>query len=223
MTIKEYSALALRSIKPHDTKGMALCDWALGLSGEASEVIELVLKALPTYPQGLLWDDELRMEYAKEIGDVLWYVVAMANEASISFGTYAEGNINFDCFYDICTIDDASRISGIHECLSLAIEVGKVSELIKHHVAHKESLNKQKVENSLIRILQWCHLLCCYQKFNFEDVAKLNVAKLSHRYALSEGGKFNTTASAERHAKEEKFQDTQEYKEIRSLILGKED
>lgn len=216
-TIKNYAALALRSIKPHDNKGAALSDWALGLSGETSEVLELLLKALPTYPQGLIWDDELRMEFAKEVGDILWYTVAMMEEANVPLVFNG-----FDSLYCLSTKEDYTKISGLHECLSLAISVGKVSELIKHHVAHKEELDRDSLSVNLSKILEWCHLLCNFQNFDLEEAAMLNAAKLAHRYGLNEGGKFDVVASAQRHAREEKFSDTEEYLKIRDLILSGE-
>lgn len=77
--------------------GLAYC--ALGLTGEAGEVADKIKK--------LYRDDELislnalgksiiieqnRLAIAKELGDVLWYITAMANEIDMSLEDIAKMN-----------------------------------------------------------------------------------------------------------------------------------
>lgn len=74
MNLVEYQQLALRTAAPHPDKNTALTTWALGLCGESGKVADLVKKHVghghPLDKQKLL----------KELGDVAWYVVVMANE-----------------------------------------------------------------------------------------------------------------------------------------------
>jgi len=77
--------------------GMAYC--AMGLSGEAGEVTEKIKKL---YRDHSNWDEDgsittlISMEYAdsikKELGDVIWYVTALANEFRFSLREVLESN-----------------------------------------------------------------------------------------------------------------------------------
>jgi NTP pyrophosphatase (non-canonical NTP hydrolase) len=62
---------------------------ALGLAGEAGEVADKVKKI---YRDGRD-DSRFRGEIAKEIGDVLWYCAALADDLGFSLQQVAEMNI----------------------------------------------------------------------------------------------------------------------------------
>lgn len=62
---------------------------ALGLTGEAGEVAELVKKAIRD-TGGSLDTDKLK----KELGDVLWYVSQLASHYQIDLSDVANGNLN---------------------------------------------------------------------------------------------------------------------------------
>jgi NTP pyrophosphatase (non-canonical NTP hydrolase)/deoxyadenosine/deoxycytidine kinase len=62
-------------------------DWSLGLGGEAGEVLDLIKHAT-------FHGEELdRMELAKELGDVLWYVNAICTTMDMSLADVAELNL----------------------------------------------------------------------------------------------------------------------------------
>lgn len=63
----------------------------LGLVGEAGEVAEKVKKILRD-KQGVI-DDEERRTVGLELGDVLWYIVALANEFDYTLEDIARMNI----------------------------------------------------------------------------------------------------------------------------------
>ena len=65
---------------------------ALGLGGEAGEVAEKVKKSIR---DGLDYHEEKQFKEAltKELGDVLWYISALASDFDISLNDVAEGNI----------------------------------------------------------------------------------------------------------------------------------
>lgn len=64
---------------------------ALGLGGEAGEVLEKVKKIFRDNSGEVT--DQIRVELAKELGDVLWYVATLCTEFGLSLEEVAETNI----------------------------------------------------------------------------------------------------------------------------------
>ena len=90
MNFTEYQNLALATaIYP---KKYETIYPALGLCGEAGEVAEKVKKSIR---DGLHnWPDEqFKEELTKELGDVLWYISALASDLDISLNEIAEKNV----------------------------------------------------------------------------------------------------------------------------------
>lgn len=79
-TFKEHSSLSAEQSR--------LLNWAMGLSGETGEVEEVIKHAV--------WGSEPldKMQLAKELGDVLWYLTAICTTTDISLSAVAELNIN---------------------------------------------------------------------------------------------------------------------------------
>jgi len=82
---------------------LALMYPALGLSGEQGEVAEVVKKHFRDNPDAVArmkngdpidLPDDVRDRLAKELGDVLWYVAAIARDAGLYLSTIANGNLN---------------------------------------------------------------------------------------------------------------------------------
>ena len=65
---------------------------ALGLAGEVGEVCERIKKAIRG--DFKIFDDEPYKAIEKELGDVLWYLAALASELHLSLGDIAQMNIN---------------------------------------------------------------------------------------------------------------------------------
>jgi len=63
---------------------------ALGLTGEAGEVADKIKKLIR---DKRTLDAQERNEIAKEVGDVLWYVAAMARDLGIDMDTMARMNL----------------------------------------------------------------------------------------------------------------------------------
>ena len=86
MTLDEYQALARRTLgdRPHEQQ---LSNAALGLSGEAGEVADMLKKHL--FHSHPLDRDAL----VKELGDCLWYVAAMATALDVDLGEVGARNI----------------------------------------------------------------------------------------------------------------------------------
>lgn len=98
MTFDEYQSLAV-STAIYDPKYSIMYP-ALGLTGEAGEVAEKIKKYLR---DGKLDHNEV----AKELGDVLWYIAALARDLGFTLGYVAHANID-----KLKSRRDRSRLQG---------------------------------------------------------------------------------------------------------------
>jgi NTP pyrophosphatase (non-canonical NTP hydrolase) len=64
----------------------------LGLAGEAGEVANIV-KKIQRDNAGVI-NDEIRIKLKDELGDVLWYISACADELGLTLTEIAEYNVN---------------------------------------------------------------------------------------------------------------------------------
>ncbi len=85
----DYQYEASKTFKP--TKSLTpeqvrLLDWATGLGGEAGEVLDVIKHTI------FHGEDSNKMNLAKELGDVLWYVSAIATTCNIDLGEVAALN-----------------------------------------------------------------------------------------------------------------------------------
>lgn len=88
MRLDEYQAQAAQWAKPTDDHREDLAKDALGIVGEAGEVADLLKKHLY---HGVDLD---RAKLCKELGDVLWYLAALARHAGLSLNEVAQANIS---------------------------------------------------------------------------------------------------------------------------------
>ena len=100
--------------------------------------------------------------------------------------------------------------------VGLSGETGEVCELVKHHIYGKEDLDKMELAKEIGDVMWYLTALAETAGIHIEDVLELNTAKLAHRH----GDKYCDKASKERHAKEQKFEQTETYAAIRNRILG---
>ncbi len=63
----------------------------LGLCGESGELAEKMKKAIRD--DGGIISDARKTEMIKELGDVMWYIAALANELGVSMATVAKLNV----------------------------------------------------------------------------------------------------------------------------------
>jgi NTP pyrophosphatase (non-canonical NTP hydrolase) len=93
MKANDYQQLAARTTiaKPDfeiSDKQVMLSWWAIGLTGEAGEVADLIKKGI-YHQQGL---DPLLLK--KELGDVLWYVSALCTEMGFTLEEVMQLNVD---------------------------------------------------------------------------------------------------------------------------------
>ena len=75
-----------------DLKEVGFIEKVLGLTGEAGETADKIKKILRD-KDGTVSDKD-RESVTKELGDVLWYVAAIARYLGVDLSEVAEGNIN---------------------------------------------------------------------------------------------------------------------------------
>ena len=88
MSGNEYQKLAMRTSNPSLTNSEHLINGALGITGEAGEVSDIVKKR---FMQGHSLDKE---HLAKECGDVLWYVAETLTAIGYDMETAMQMNID---------------------------------------------------------------------------------------------------------------------------------
>jgi NTP pyrophosphatase (non-canonical NTP hydrolase) len=88
LTLDAYQADAARTLAMPLDSQLQLAVLALGLTGEAGEVADLLKKELG---HGHDADD---VKLSKELGDVLWYIAALASKRGLSLSCIAQGNID---------------------------------------------------------------------------------------------------------------------------------
>lgn len=88
MTGSEYQELAMRTASEITNQRDRYLNGALGISGEAGEVTDIIKKwAFHGHELDL---DELK----KELGDVLWYVALLCSASGMTMDDVMETNIN---------------------------------------------------------------------------------------------------------------------------------
>jgi len=99
----------------------------------------------------------------------------------------------------------------LHWSIGLAEECGEVMSVIKHHFYGGEELSKEELAKEVGDVLWYLSTLCTACNIDLGVVAELNVAKLEHRFPSDD---FSNEQSANRHAVEQKFSETEKYKEL---------
>lgn len=91
MTFDEYQKQALTTAIINPDPLMDKTIWAMGISGEAGEVLEK-WKKIVAYKEGNITDEDIA-EIKKELGDVVWYVSMMAHSLDLSLDDVMQLNV----------------------------------------------------------------------------------------------------------------------------------
>lgn len=91
MTFDEYQKQALTTAVINPDSLMDKTIWAMGVAGEAGEVVEK-WKKIVAYKEGKVSEED-RDELGKELGDVVWYIAVMANSLGLSFEEIMQRNV----------------------------------------------------------------------------------------------------------------------------------
>lgn len=92
LKFKEYSEVAF-STAFYPKKGKNMLYPVLGLCGEAGEVAEKIKKRIRDH-NGDFSDPIFKQELVKELGDVLWYLSAVAMELDVPLDQIAQANLD---------------------------------------------------------------------------------------------------------------------------------
>jgi NTP pyrophosphatase (non-canonical NTP hydrolase) len=90
MTFEEYQKKS-RETAIYPDLGKNFIYPTLGLAGESGEVAEKIKKILRD--KGGVVDEETKVEIAKELGDVIWYLAQISTELGLSLEEIASENI----------------------------------------------------------------------------------------------------------------------------------
>ncbi len=91
MTFDEYQKKALETVITNPDPLMDKTIWAMGISGEAGEVLEK-WKKIVAYKDGKITKEDIA-EIKKELGDVVWYVAVMANSLGLTLDEVMQLNV----------------------------------------------------------------------------------------------------------------------------------
>lgn len=94
MTFDEYQKQALTTAYTDPQYVDTLMDktiWAMGVAGEAGEVVEK-WKKMVAYDNGKI-TPEFVADMKKELGDVVWYIAVLANSLGLSFEEIMQLNV----------------------------------------------------------------------------------------------------------------------------------
>jgi NTP pyrophosphatase (non-canonical NTP hydrolase) len=91
MTFDEYQQKALVTAVNTYEPLMAKTIWAMGVAGEAGEVVEK-WKKIVAYKNGEILQED-RDELAKELGDVVWYIAVMADSLDLTLDDVMQRNV----------------------------------------------------------------------------------------------------------------------------------
>lgn len=94
MTFDEYQKQALTTAYTNPKYENTLMDktiWAMGVAGEAGEVVEK-WKKMVAYNEGNI-TEEFLADIKKELGDVVWYIAVLADSLDISFEEIMQLNV----------------------------------------------------------------------------------------------------------------------------------
>lgn len=91
MTFDEYQQKALATAIVHQDPLMDKTILAMGVAGEAGEMLEKWKKVL-MYQDGVATGDNIQ-EIGKELTDVVWYVAVLAERLGLSFDDIMQQNV----------------------------------------------------------------------------------------------------------------------------------
>lgn len=167
MWTEDYAVEVARTACVYDDdKKLALAVFALGLAGEAAEVAEAVYQDEHDSDTIVLADDAIFYE----LGDVLWYVTALAGVAGLRLADLLSGK----------PIPVERDDVALAACLM--VSAGKVADYVKKVVGHGKDLSQDKLLTDLKVVVTAVKVMAEDRGSSLCEVARGNVRKLRARY-----------------------------------------
>lgn len=113
-----------------------------------------------------------------------------------------------------------AELRTLNWAIGIGEESGEILGIIKHVIFGGEPMdivNKMKLAKEVGDILWYLSALCSHYNISLEACAKLNVAKLEHRYEF--GTQYSKEMSQQRHVKEIAFAETEVYKQLTEQVI----
>jgi len=87
---EEYQANVERTLAEHEDQNFGLAILALGLTGESGEAADIIKKVVGhKHP----FDEEASIKLLAELGDILWYVTAIASTLDLGLDAVVKYNV----------------------------------------------------------------------------------------------------------------------------------
>lgn len=163
MDLDEYQKNAIRTANVNQSDDLALANWALGLAGEAGEVLELMLfgSTLPS--------EKRFARLQEELGDVFWYIAVMCEQLGVKMSAL-DGNI------------DSIEYPSDNSVFMLTLSACGLADSIKKVVFHKKNLDKELIGTALKNAYAYCCYVCNDNYINIQEALIQNINKLKKRY-----------------------------------------
>lgn len=175
-----------------------LLQGALGLCGECGEVVEMLYR----YVEDVRYDEEQKVHFVKELGDVLWYCATTARGLELDFdkiflymesteSTNEENKTDYKHTFDYA----------LQNAVSMTVQACAISDVMKKIVFHGHTLDQHAAYTIKYRLgtIADCVLSIGqnYLDVSFSEIMTRNIEKLSARYPE---GHFDTERSLHRKA-----------------------
>jgi NTP pyrophosphatase (non-canonical NTP hydrolase) len=175
-------ARALQKFFYKDGRHISLAGSALGLCGEAAEVVQLFEEAQPGQDVG-----QFHTNLKLELGDVLWYVAAM-------FDSLGKTMLDIDSMFPAPDLQKLVSYAGELEITDLLLHMGRhaghAADRIKKYEWHGKTLDQNGLFADLTNIVTIVSELAARTGMTVEELFQANVDKLEARYpgGFTEGG-----------------------------------
>ena len=174
---QQESTNIFKPVKPLKPEHVQLLDWCLGLGGESGEVLDLIKHAV--YHEDTALD---KMELAKELGDVLWYVSAIATTCGIDLADVAElnraklnhrynGAFSVEASANRHEAEKALKDTPIYRCLASRIN-NDHNAPVNVIVIGPDGSGKTTLTKQLAEITSMKYIKCDYRQEDKPELAK---------------------------------------------------
>lgn len=172
-TFGGYRKIAITTkIYQPETAAFYIC---LGLAGEASELLEKVVRYESLSNGIVLLDEKKKTDLAKELGDVNWYVAALCDEYKIDI----DEELSHPVFFVVSSLQKTIQL--------INMRCGMVCERVKKIIRDRNGIanndDKARIKEQLEQIVILSKICSAQVGMYYTEVLEMNVEKLAMRKA----------------------------------------